>query len=353
MRKNKYSCFYIIVLLIITSGCVKQQYIKSPYQVALESYYTALKDSENPQALNDALTKVNLILTEHPADLESRVLRANIFLLQFRLKHPLGQEAVNKMMSDLQVISESLPSADSSADWVQSRVYVTMGDYLLLKANGLVKMAGENPTNKFIPPEAKAYFEAAAEYYAFAHSISASKKENASLGLKHEITNALGGYVQATQGIVLSLDMLNPQGNLESVQDKKAQTLDLLKKLYESSTISSPGANMVSFNPSAHNNIRRVYGLLATQLNQALRDECVKNVTLLNKPSLNAEEQKIVKEMKELLDRRRLYVDYAAAHAALHKVLDPQTEGIEGEVQKVENAYAKDLKSFCENILKQ
>lgn len=353
MRVKRHFAIFIIFLLIMGNRCsitVKESQIKSPYQQALESYYTALKNRNNLEALKIALGRVNSILVRYPYDLECRALRANIYLMEVRSKKSQDLDTVNKMIRDLQIISESVSSANSSSDWVQPRAYVTMGDYLLLEGNRVIHEASLKSKDIYIPWEAKAYFEAARDYHAYAHRLADSG--NASVALKREAGNALSGYVQAQQGIIVCLDIINPQGDLETVRKTKMKTLKELLAFYEANGFVTPGANVVSFSPSAHNSIREVYKLMADELNQDILKWCKEHKTLSDKPEqdLTDEEKKLIEEAEDLIEKRRLYLEYAATHATVEKTLNPEANAYDIEFQLLKNAYEMDLKSFCKAL---
>jgi len=175
---------------------------------------------------------------------------------------------------------------------------------------------------------------------------------NASVALKREAGNALSGYVQAQQGIIVCLDIINPQGNLETVRKTKIKTLKELLAFYEANGFVIPGANVVSFSPSAHNSIREVYKLMADELNQDIRKWCKEHKTLSDKPEqdLTDEEKKLIEEAEDLIEKRRLYLEYAATHAIVTKALNPEANDYDNEFQLLKNAYEMDLKSFCKAL---
>ena len=355
MHQRMQSWLFVIILLLLTNGCTfaKREKIKSSYQQALESYYVAIEDSINPEASETALNQVNSILNENPSDLESRALRASIYLLQLRTSKRQDQETINKMVKDLQTLSEFIGATESPADWAQAHIYVAMGDYLLLTANHLIGMSNTGQDTRagmLTPLTAKAYFEAARDQYAYAYGIAAITKENASLGLKREQSNALNGYVQAEQGVILSLDLFNPKGDLNMVREVRGRTLKTLQELYENGIVSTPGANVVSFDPSVHKSIRLVYGMLSDNLNQTIKEWCSDHRDLIYTQSLSDDEERLVKGVESLLEMRRQYLEFAASHAVIQKVLDPGAEKYDKEVQLVDKAYRVDLKSFCSQL---
>lgn len=349
----KHKTVLVILLICCLTGCVtiRQERIKLPYQVALESYNAALSTGTEAD-LNAALAKVDTVLLKQPSDLDARVLRANIYLRQIAM-NTRDQVTAKKMIRDLQVLSASLGAGGISSDWAQARCYVVFGDFILLQAREKLKGSSQtNAANDLLPWQALIRFEAAKGIYAYAYGL-ATKKEDGTLGLKREASNAYGGYASATQGIIASLDRADPGKKYTSISQARKQALDTLQKLYAATSTVTPGVTQIGFDPSMHRDIGLTYTLLVGSAFNEIKDWCGSNREALNRqlPQMSDAEKKLIEDGVKLAENRRQFIELAAVHTVIQKALEkaPSTDTQEDlDARLVKQAYELDLKSYCE-----
>ena len=156
--------------------------LKTPYQIALETYYGELDKSGPDGPLEKSSAAAKAAITANPASLETRLLHLNI-LLQRAFLNPPVPNASTEFVAEFKRLHLRPPGLPAQ-DWAAPRIYVTFGDYLLRLGN-----QAEAHT-------AKAAYQSASDFYSLGHRMAAATKEAA-----QEKDNALDGYVQAQRGM--------------------------------------------------------------------------------------------------------------------------------------------------------
>jgi hypothetical protein len=291
---------------------------KSTYQDALEAYYTVLFAEDVPSAaqMDSVLTGVDKILAKNPHDVDTRMLRAQIYLFLYRAS-PDSAAVADQLVKELRRLSLAVASADRLAAWVEPRLYITMGDLLTLRGTALVgnvvdSRLGDGGADGSSLWEAWLHFGAAAQYYAYAQYIADRSDE--SQGAVRESGHALMGYIQAQRGIVESISLIDPESKNDGVYGRKLATLDELEVVLQTNRVTAPAASQVSFDPMAHQDAGEVYELLASELLRTIKLVC-------EDATLTAEEK--AWKIEAPGDDRRVALEQAAMHGLLKTVLDP------------------------------
>lgn len=195
----------VAILLIATlcgAGCGRKAIVKSPYQQSVEAYYRDLDAQGAGGDFAETEKALSAALAANPSDMEARALRANIYMLRWRVGN--DPSARMKLVNDLKTLHYGSQAANP-ADWVRPRVLIILADLMLRNGNSL---AADGQIH-----QAKGNYQEASRHYAAAFAM-ASGISNPSPGAVQEKANAFSGYVQSQRGVVDMLTRVRRETNL-------------------------------------------------------------------------------------------------------------------------------------------
>ncbi len=226
MQTSRLSLPALLLSLILLSSCGPKlpSQLKSPYQEALEAYYAGLDN----RTYEDALTKIDGVLRDNPADLEARTLRTQLRLQQYRAEADPAKRL--QLFFDLRSLYRALDTDSDRSGWVMPRLYVSVGDVLLLDGYRLLQSAEADQGNMdFNFWKAYTHFRGALDYYAFAESL-AENADSVSRGVIRERNNAEDGIIHALAGLLESTSILDPAQQFPVIQQHRGRAQNLLQQ---------------------------------------------------------------------------------------------------------------------------
>lgn len=317
-RMTRYLPFLFTLILLQCAG-PRRAGFESPYQKALNAYYASLDQRD----FTKALRKIDQVLQANPGDLESRTLRAQVYLSQYRFRQ--DDRARDRLVRDLQSLERGLRPGRQTSDWVAPRLYTTTGDWLLLEGNRqLIRLdtsaARSAPRRKANVTGAYALYRAANHYYAFADSLARQTVgEDPSPGLLKERQNAHDGLIHAHQGMLETLYRLDPNRRAPQTQARRQELMDQFGRLLYGQTIQGPRmpSAALTFDPSVHRAAAIYYDSRNLQVAESLRAQC------------EAEAGPAVRD--SLWHRRIRMAEEAAFHHLMEELLSPNDRLKQGE----------------------
>jgi len=201
MRINVKLLMWPVALLLLLSACrASKARIESRYVEARNAYYSGLFENN----LTGALKRVTALLQRRPDDLSARMLRAQIYLQQYRqarLGNRPYREALQNCILDLQIADDYPVPRGSVESWVRPRVYTTIGDILLIEGVRLGEQEEEDAAWA-----AYGAFDAAGRFFAASYQLAVSLPGRDTIAaLDKERENAAGGYVQSLNGQISAI----------------------------------------------------------------------------------------------------------------------------------------------------
>ncbi len=261
-----------LLLAVLALGCSPRTpaELKSPYQEALEAYYRGL---DGP-SLDPALEEVNAVLEANPGDLEARSLRAQIYFQKYRSKPDASTRV--QLFYELRSLSRALQAGGSAQDWVQPRLFVTVGDFLLFDGYRIMQALEADQGNvDFTFWKAYAHFFGAYRYFAYTTTLAGSA-DSASRGLRREENNARDGLVRALAGIVESTSMLDPAQQSPAIASRRGQAMQELEQRISGlqPPPDVPNRAMLRLEASDQSIAAGLYRIRSSEYRRALAEAC-------------------------------------------------------------------------------
>lgn len=319
IHMTRYLPFLLILLLLQCAG-PRRAGFESSYQKALNAYYASLDDRD----FNKALQKIDQVLQANPGDLESRILRAQVYLSQYRFQQNANSR--DRLLRDLQSLERGLRPGDATSDWVAPRLYTTTGDWLLLEGNyQLIRLDTAQvqlsaPRRSANVTGVYALYRAAHHYYAYADSLAHLEREEApSPGLLKERQHARDGLIHAHQGMLETLYRVDPNRRAPQTQARRQRLMDQFGRLLYGQSIQGPRmpSAALTFDPSVHRAAAIYYDSRNLQVAETLEERCAADAA----PAV----------LDSLWHRRIRMAEEAAFHHLMEELLRPGGQVKQGE----------------------
>jgi tetratricopeptide (TPR) repeat protein len=253
----------ILLLAVLCAGCGRRAIVKSPYQQSVEAYYRDLDAQGAGGNFADTETALSAALAANPSDMESRALRANVYMLRWTVGNDASARL--KLVNDLKTLHYGSQAANST-DWVRPRVLVILGDLMLRSGNSL---AADGQIH-----QAKGNYQEASRHYAAAFAL-ASGASSPSPGALQEKANALSGYVQSQRGVIDSLTRVRQETNL--VEKLINRTLGSLNNTLTAGTVTGTPDTTLGLDIQQLTAAKRTFEDLANREQNAVLDWCKTN----------------------------------------------------------------------------
>lgn len=208
-----------VIVLAGLSACapaVTPEALSSPYQVAVGAYY-ALLSGETDAA--GARATVADALTADPTDDAVRMVLAQVELRDYSLTG--SASARQRLIGQMMALDASLRSGVRVVDWVETRLYVTLGDFVMHEARWYRQLGHE-------PDLWRALLLYDVADAAYRHALTLTNDEP-SPGLDRERDHAATAQLASRLALAVTIGDLTtaPAGKLAQLQATSLQLLEL------------------------------------------------------------------------------------------------------------------------------
>lgn len=270
------ACAWIcaVVLAAAASACtpsVTRESLSTPYQVAVGAYHALLADEVDAET---ARAIVDQALAGDASDDAIRMVAAQVELHEYRRSGSL--RARERLLGQLVAIDASLRSGADVVDWVEARLYVTLGDVLTIDAQRDDERWLESDLAQVEDLwSALLRFDAADAAYRFARSLAADEP---SRGLLRERQHAATAQVSSTLAVAATISAISrsPEGALGRLRAASLAQLEAsLRADAPADVLADPPLRAtVALDGSVHAQRAAAFEALATDASRRLRAAC-------------------------------------------------------------------------------
>ena len=263
-----------VLLAVSATACapaVTRESQATTYQVAVGAYYALLADEID---VDTARVLIDQALAVDASDDAIRMVAAQLELYEFRRSGSLRARA--RLIGQLVAIDASLRSGATAVDWVEARLYVTLGDLLTVDAQRDEERSLEGTDATYHRWLALTRLDAANTAYRYARSLGG---DDASQGLLRERLHAATAQVSGTMAVVSNISALTASPETPLGQKREDAVADLETSLRadvgDEVLADPPLRAAVGLDGSAHVVRAVAFETLAADANELMQAVCI------------------------------------------------------------------------------
>jgi hypothetical protein len=268
------------LLVVLSSSCapaVTEASLRTPYQVAVGAYYALLADEIDVETARAAIGQA---LAADVSDDAIRMVSAQVELHDYQ--HSGSPAARARLIGQLVAVDASLRSGAGAIDWVEARLFVTLGDLLTIDAQRDRQrwLEGTDGSAEGLWL-ALLRFEAADAAYRFARTTGGATP---SRGLVRERDQAAAAIVSSRLAALAAIGGLArvPEGSLKRLREERLAYLAsaLEDDAGAESAAAPPLRAAVGFDGDAHVLRATAFTTLAVEASRDLDAVCLATASL-------------------------------------------------------------------------